>query len=114
VLALKEQLGPILWQFPANLAYNPQRFQQFLEMLPRDSDQAAQLAAQHSAKVAGDRVYLEAPEPAVVLRYAFEVCGWLAGWLPWLVTHIWPAQCCHWLDYLPPCSIAHDALLACS
>ena len=33
VLALKEKLGPILWQFPPGFAFNPGRFEQFFKML---------------------------------------------------------------------------------
>jgi uncharacterized protein YecE (DUF72 family) len=34
VLELKQKLGPILWQFPPQLAYNAERFENFLAMLP--------------------------------------------------------------------------------
>ena len=44
VLGLKEKLGPILWQFPPSLRYNEERFREFFEMLPHDTEAAARLA----------------------------------------------------------------------
>jgi uncharacterized protein YecE (DUF72 family) len=35
VLALREKIGPILWQLPPNLAVDPERLRSFLELLPR-------------------------------------------------------------------------------
>ena len=37
VLALREKLGPILWQLPPNLGFNPARLAQFFAKLPRTS-----------------------------------------------------------------------------
>jgi uncharacterized protein YecE (DUF72 family) len=51
VLCLREKLGPILWQFPPNFGWNPERFTEFFEMLPRDTREAAKLAKQHDDKV---------------------------------------------------------------
>lgn len=51
VLRLNEKLGPFLWQFPPNFAFDEARFDAFFEMLPRDSDAAARLAQRHDAKV---------------------------------------------------------------
>ncbi len=53
VLCLREKLGPILWQFPPNFGWNPQRFEEFFELLPRDTAAAAKLARRHDAKVKG-------------------------------------------------------------
>jgi len=44
VLALNEKLGPILWQFPANFAYDAERFETFFALLPRDTKSAVALA----------------------------------------------------------------------
>ena len=49
VLRLKEKLGPILWQFPPNMGFDPDRFEQFFELLPRDTESAAELAKRHDA-----------------------------------------------------------------
>jgi uncharacterized protein YecE (DUF72 family) len=47
VLALKEKLGPILWQFPETMQFDRERFKAFFEMLPKDTEQAARLAQRH-------------------------------------------------------------------
>lgn len=52
-LCLREKLGPILWQFPPNFGWNPERFRDFFELLPRDTKEAARLAKHHDDKVAG-------------------------------------------------------------
>ena len=51
LLCLREKLGPILWQFPPNFGWNPDRFSEFFELLPRDSRAAAKLAKRHDDKV---------------------------------------------------------------
>ena len=51
VLALREKLGPILWQFPPNFGWNETRFREFFELLPRDTEEAAQLARLHDEKL---------------------------------------------------------------
>jgi uncharacterized protein YecE (DUF72 family) len=53
VLCLKEKLGPILWQFPPGFAFNEERFEEFFEMLPRDTQSAAKLAREHDARLEG-------------------------------------------------------------
>jgi uncharacterized protein YecE (DUF72 family) len=71
VLRLGRKLGPLLWQFPAQLGFEPGRLQAFLELLPRDTDQARALARDHDARVAG-RAYLRA-DFAQPLRHAVEI-----------------------------------------
>jgi uncharacterized protein YecE (DUF72 family) len=44
VLALGEKLGPILWQLPPTLRYEPDQIEAFLALLPRDHRAAARLA----------------------------------------------------------------------
>ncbi|MFL6594010.1 MAG: DUF72 domain-containing protein [Chthoniobacterales bacterium] len=51
VLALREKLGPILWQFPPNFGWNEQRFRDFFELLPKDTAEAAELARLHDDKL---------------------------------------------------------------
>ena len=53
VLGLKEKLGPILWQFPPGFGFNEERFAEFFDLLPRDTDAAAALAKQHDKRLAG-------------------------------------------------------------
>ena len=71
VLALGPKLGPFLWQLPPNLAFDAERLAGFFALLPRDTREAAALAAGHDDKVKGD-AYLE-PGPLRPLRHALEV-----------------------------------------
>ena len=43
VLALREKLGPILWQFPPSMRFEPERFEDFFKLLPHTFKQAAVL-----------------------------------------------------------------------
>ena len=71
VLALREKLGPILWQFPPNFGWNEKRFREFFEMLPRDSAVAAELAKGHDEKLKhGSHAETDLTRP---LRYAVEI-----------------------------------------
>jgi uncharacterized protein YecE (DUF72 family) len=71
VLRLREKLGPILWQFPPNFGWNPERFRQFFELLPRDTVAAAKLSKRHDEKVKG-RVWTKT-DASRPLRYAVEI-----------------------------------------
>ena len=73
ILALGTRTGPVLWQFPASLRYQPERFEAFLALLPQTCADAAVLAGRHDAKVPDDRALTTAPDPSLPLRYAFEV-----------------------------------------
>src|SRR5205085_1062727 len=53
VLALKEKLGPILWQFPEQMRFDPERFEAFFDLLPRDTLEASRLAKKHDRRVEG-------------------------------------------------------------
>jgi uncharacterized protein YecE (DUF72 family) len=71
VLALGPKLGPMLWQLPPNLGFDPDRTQRFLDLLPRTTTQAAELATQHDERMK-DRAWTttDADRP---LRHAIEV-----------------------------------------
>jgi len=71
VLALREKLGPVLWQLPPNLGFHADRLEAFLELLPRDTEQARALAHEHDARLQG-RSWLE-PVKRRALRHAIEV-----------------------------------------
>ena len=53
VFALREKLGPILWQFPPQLRFEPDRIEHFLSLLPRDTGQALAIARRHDARMEG-------------------------------------------------------------
>lgn len=70
VFCLEEKLGPFLWQFPEQLPFD-ERFQAFLELLPGDSDAAAELARRHDERLAGRSVI--SMQKRRRLRHAVEV-----------------------------------------
>ena len=71
VLALREKLGPVLWQFPPNFGWNEARFLEFFEMLPRDTAEAAELARLHDDKLKyGAWTSVDVARP---LRYSVEI-----------------------------------------
>ena len=71
VLALGEQLGPVLWQLPPDMAYDEQRLASFLDLLPRTTGAAAALARRHDDKLSGDRVLTDCPVDRPI-RHALE------------------------------------------
>ena len=71
ILALEQKLGPILWQFPPNFRWNPQRFRDFFKLLPRTTKEAAALGKQHDSKLK-TRAWLKI-ERERPLRYCVEI-----------------------------------------
>ena len=71
VLALGPKLGPVLWQLPPTLGFDPDRLARFFELLPRTTGAAAVLAERHDARLDG-RAYATT-EVDVPLRHALEV-----------------------------------------
>jgi uncharacterized protein YecE (DUF72 family) len=71
ILALKDKLGPILWQFPPGFAFNAERFETFFQLLPRDHTSAAKLARKHDARMKG-RTYFNVAKNHK-LRHAVEI-----------------------------------------
>jgi uncharacterized protein YecE (DUF72 family) len=71
VLALKEKLGPILWQFPPQLRFDPERFEAFLALLPTSTEAALELARRRHPRMYGrSRLAIDEPRP---LRHAMEI-----------------------------------------
>jgi uncharacterized protein YecE (DUF72 family) len=68
VLALEAKLGPVLWQTPANLAFDADVVGSFFELLPRTVGEAAALARRHDAKVPEERALTRAPRGLADLR----------------------------------------------
>jgi len=71
ILALGKKTGPFLWQLPPMLRFNAERVRAFLELLPRNTTEAAGLARKHDARLK-KRALLKAPV-RVAYRHAFEV-----------------------------------------
>jgi len=71
VLALGPKLGPVLWQLPPNLGFDPDRLSAFFDLLPRSTYQAAELARGHDRRLDG-RALTDADADRPV-RHALEV-----------------------------------------
>jgi uncharacterized protein YecE (DUF72 family) len=71
LLALGPKLGPVLWQLPPTLRFDPGVLADFLGRLPRSTAQAAVLAAGHEPRLDG-RVLTETDVDRP-LRHAVEV-----------------------------------------
>ncbi|OLR94962.1 DUF72 domain-containing protein [Actinokineospora bangkokensis] len=70
VLALREKLGPVLWQTPATLPFDPDVLDTFLGSLPRTTEQAAALSEHHDERLTGRSLTTaDADRP---LRHALE------------------------------------------
>jgi len=71
VLALGPALGPVLWQLPPTLGYDPDRLARFFDLLPRTTGAAAELAGRHDERL-DDRAWTttDADRP---LRHVLEV-----------------------------------------
>ena len=71
ILALKDKLGPFLWQFPEMFHFKPERLEAFFELLPRTTKQALALARRRDGRMTGRaRLAIDANRP---LRHAVEV-----------------------------------------
>jgi uncharacterized protein YecE (DUF72 family) len=71
VLALGSKLGPLLWQLPPRLRFEPDRLDAFLRLLPHSTGAAAQLAGEHDERLDGRaETTVGADRP---LRHALEV-----------------------------------------
>ena len=71
MFALREKLGPILWQVPPQLRFEADKIEHFLSLLPRDTGQALAMARGHDEKMA-DRKLLEI-DAVRPLRHAIEI-----------------------------------------
>ena len=71
VLRLADKLGPILWQFPERMQFNPERFAHFLDILPGTHEAAARVAHGHDDRLLG-RAWTDAEHEGPI-RHAFEI-----------------------------------------
>jgi uncharacterized protein YecE (DUF72 family) len=68
---LRDKLGPLLWQFPPSLRFDPGLFDRFLALLPRDTGAALRLARRRDPRMHGrSRLAIDSPRP---LRHAVEI-----------------------------------------
>ncbi|ANP88035.1 DUF72 domain-containing protein [Rhizobium leguminosarum] len=71
VLRLGPKLGPILWQFPPNMVFDPSLFESFLSMLPHTRDAAIALAKRHDWHIKGPAwLTCDGHQP---MRHALEI-----------------------------------------
>lgn len=59
LLALGDKLGPILWQLAQRHTFDERRLAEFLELLPRDFEEASSLARRHDERVKDPLVDVE-------------------------------------------------------
>jgi uncharacterized protein YecE (DUF72 family) len=71
VAELRGKLGPFLWQLPPNFPFDRSLIEEFLAMLPPDTDAASALARRHDGKLRTRARYAFRPPRA--LRHALEV-----------------------------------------
>jgi uncharacterized protein YecE (DUF72 family) len=71
LLRFGPKLGPILWQFPPNFKFEPERLEPFFALLPRTQIQAAELARKHDERLL-NRSWFQVSRDAAV-RHAIEI-----------------------------------------
>ena len=71
LLSLGRKLGPVLWQFPPDFKFDPERMQAFFDLLPRTHKQAAALAQEHDRWM-NNRSWLKI-DADLALRHAVEI-----------------------------------------
>jgi uncharacterized protein YecE (DUF72 family) len=71
VLALEYKLGPLLWQLPPMLGFDPDRLAAFFERLPRTTGEAAGLAERHDGRLRHGAVTTTSVDRP--LRHALEI-----------------------------------------
>jgi uncharacterized protein YecE (DUF72 family) len=71
LLLLGPKLGPILWQLPPNFAFDAPLLENFFQLLPRNTIEAANLGRSHDSRVEG-RAHTETDENRP-LRHAIEI-----------------------------------------
>lgn len=71
VLALGQKLGPIIWQLPPNLSFDPEVLESFLSQLPRTPQQCVELAEKSDSRLKSEP-FLQA-DNVPPLRHAIEM-----------------------------------------
>lgn len=71
VLALREKLGPFLWQFPPRMRWNEEKFRRFFSLLPHSTKEAAALAKKCDTRMEG-RSYWRVDRDRPI-RHAVEI-----------------------------------------
>ena len=69
-LLLREKLGPMLWQLEDRTQFDADKVNAFLELLPRTTDAAAQLARHHDHRIREPWVHIDRKRR---IRHALEI-----------------------------------------
>jgi len=69
-LCLGPKLGPLLWQLPPSFKFDADRIENFLALLPHDTDAAAKLAKTHDNRIKKAWAKTDKKRP---LRHAMEI-----------------------------------------
>lgn len=80
-LALKEKLGPFLWQFPPSMTFDPEKFEHFLSILPKDFNEAARLGQKSTLPIDRKFILVEKNYP---IRHAVEIRN-MSFLNPWFI-----------------------------
>ncbi|MCU1549626.1 MAG: hypothetical protein JWR36_186 [Glaciihabitans sp.] len=70
VLALRDKLGPMLWQLPERHAFDVDQLTAFFDLIPRTTDQALAMARRHDERLDGRTWLTEQPNRPI--RHALE------------------------------------------
>ncbi len=71
IFNLRDKLGPVLWQFPQAVSFDPERFESFFALLPRDTAAALSLARRRNRWMKGrTRLAIDECRP---VRHAIEI-----------------------------------------
>ena len=71
LLRLGEKLGPLLWQFPPQMRFERERFEEFFSILPRSHREAAALMRRHADRMREDAGFRD--ERDGPLRHCVEI-----------------------------------------
>jgi uncharacterized protein YecE (DUF72 family) len=71
LFALGPKLGPILWQLPPTMRFDARLMEDFVSLLPHDTDAASRLAREREPRMRGRE--LLAPGEPLRMRHALEV-----------------------------------------
>lgn len=71
VLALREKLGPFLWQLPPSFKFEEESLDRFLSLLPQSTEQATELGRRHDDKLKARAWTRMGPE--VAIRHCLEI-----------------------------------------
>lgn len=70
LFALEEKMGPILWQFPPSMKFDPDKFNRFLDLLPDTTKKASALARKSVLSKERTLIHCDQDRP---LRHAIEI-----------------------------------------